>query len=177
MREGMGMIFFIDTIPSILCVNAGSRFLGRMPTVYFAVMTALLLGACYSYQEIAVERKYRLGRNGAGEGAAVARVQAGRIFARISSSTPLAAINNRAVDLCAGGHFGQAEILFREVLAEDRGEPAGYNNAGIICEINGNRDEAFRMYDEACRLDPRNPYFRHNFQTFADSRQDGGAGR
>ncbi|OHD64078.1 MAG: hypothetical protein A2176_08700 [Spirochaetes bacterium RBG_13_51_14] len=150
-----------------------------------------ILESCYSFQEFPVERKYVLagpGRGGqrgnesmrgadasGGERAAVARFTVRRYFARMRSGTPVAVINNMAVDLSVQERFGEAEILFREVLAEDPGAAAGYNNLGVICEIIGKRDEAFRMYLAACRIEPDNRYFRKNFVTFADCRRGSSA--
>jgi tetratricopeptide (TPR) repeat protein len=142
-------------------------------------MSVLLLGSGCSYRTVPVDRKYSLGRSGADHTGAAGRAGAGRasyvvpvekIFVRMISLSPVAAINNRAVDLSSQGRFGEAEILFREALAEDAGEAALYNNLGIICEISGRRDEAFRMYDAACRLKPGNRAFRQNFTSFADYR-------
>lgn len=135
----------------------------------------LALGSCYCYQAVAVDRRYSLSRPGGEHDpgqrrAARFRVAVKRVFARRCSSAPAAVINNRAVDLAREGRYGQAEILFREVLAEEP-DPAAYNNLGVICELAGNRDEAFTMYREACRLEPYNETFRANFLTFAGYRE------
>ena len=134
-----------------------------------AVAAALVLASCYSYQAVPVERAYSAG----GPDAVVFRMSADRYVARIRSRSPVAAINNRAIDLCRQGRFEEAEILFREVVAEAPGEPAGYNNLGVVCEINGRRDEAFARYAAACRLLPGDIRFKKNFSLFADYRSGG----
>ncbi len=154
----------------------------RRPPLKHLLMIAAMLApvamtSCYSYQAVSVERRHGLYRYGvAGDEAGTRkpaarfRVAVRKVFARELAPSPAAAINNRAVDLAVEGRYGQAEILFREVLAEDGSDPAAYNNLGIICELNGSRDEAFRMYLEACRLMPGNDAFRGNFLNFADYR-------
>ncbi|MBP6993165.1 MAG: tetratricopeptide repeat protein [Spirochaetes bacterium] len=129
-----------------------------------AAAAVMAMTACYSYRAVPVERKYAA----AEAGAPVIRLSAQKYFTRMRSLSPVAAINNRAVELSAQGRFGEAEILFREVVAEDPREPAGYNNLGILCELSGRRDEAFRMYAAACRLRPGNAAFKRNFSSFAD---------
>ncbi len=137
-----------------------------------AAAAVMAMTACYSYRAVPVERKYAAAGPGAAavgpEGAPVIRLSAQKYFTRMRSLSPVAVINNRAVELSAQGRFGEAEILFREVVAEDPREPAGYNNLGILCELSGRRDEAFRMYAAACRLRPGNAAFKRNFSSFAD---------
>lgn len=144
-------------------------------------MSVLVLESCCSYQSVSVDRRYSVERNAAGDAGAAGGGGAGavpfhlavkKIFVRMNSLSPVAVINNRGVDLSAQGRFGEAEILFREALAEGAGEAALYNNLGIVSEIADSRDEAFRMYDAACRLMPRNRVFRQNFASFADYRQE-----
>lgn len=142
-----------------------------------AVMSTLFMDSCYRYHSIPSERRYGLhGSGGADESAAGKRtfryrVAVERVFARRISLSPAAVINNRAVDSALEGRYGEADILFREALSEDGRDPAAYNNLGIICELTGNRNEAFRMYMEAYRLDPRNGVFRANYRTFAGHRE------
>jgi hypothetical protein len=135
------------------------------------------MGSCYRYQVLPSERRYSLHRAASaedGEGGKREyryRVAVERIFARRISLSPAAVVNNSAVDSALEGRFGEADILFREVLVEDGHDPAAYNNLGIICELTGNRNEAFMMYMEACRLDPRNAVFRANYITFSGHRE------
>ncbi|MBN2158464.1 MAG: hypothetical protein JW807_03640 [Spirochaetes bacterium] len=143
--------------------------LGRQTALILAVIVA---GSCYSYRGVTTERRMRI-EAVASPGASLARVKVERTLARMNRPGPLSSINNRAVELAEAGRTGEAEILFREVVAEGAGEPAGYNNLAVLCELAGRRDEAFRMYAEACRLDPGNPRFRNNFRTFADFREEG----
>jgi tetratricopeptide (TPR) repeat protein len=140
---------------------------GRLSMNIAAMALASLLVSCYSYQEVPVERKFAAGAPDR-MSVPVYRLSVKKYFTRLRSFTPVAAINNRAVELAAQGRFGEAEILFREAVAEDAGEPAGYNNLGIVCEIAGRRDEAFRMYMTALRLLPGNAAFKKNFSSFAD---------
>ncbi len=142
-----------------------------------AVLSSLVMDSCYCYRSVPAERRYGLHRTGAADDGAAAkrtfryRVAVERVFARRMAPSPAADINNRAVDSVLEGRYGEAEILFREVIEEDVHDPAAYNNMGIICELAGHRDEAFRMYMEACRLDPRNEVFRANVRTFAGHRE------
>ena len=142
--------------------------------VIIALLAPLAMESCYCYKAIAVDRMHSLYRSDAAGGrkrAARFRIAAEMVLARESSLSPIAAINNRAVDLALQGRYSEAEILFREVLAEDALDPAAHNNLGVICEISGDRDGAFRMYIEACRLEPGNAVFRNNFMKFADYRE------
>ncbi len=141
--------------------------------IILALCAPLAVESCYCYRAITVDRihaLYRPDAAGVPVRAARFRVPAGKVLARNPSLSPAASINNRAVDLALQGRYGQAEILFREVLAEDALDAAALNNLGVICEINGERDEAFRMYVEACRIEPGNAAFRKNLASFADYR-------
>lgn len=141
------------------------------------MLSSLVMVSCYCYRSVPAERRYSLNRTGAADdGAPVKRtfryrVAVERVFARRMAPSPAADINNRAVDSALEGRYGEAEILFREVIADDVHDPAAYNNLAIICELAGNRDEAFRMYMEACRLDPWNEVYRANYRTFAGHRE------
>lgn len=137
-----------------------------------AMLLILFAVSCYSYRSVTVEGRYLSGRWAGGDAAAY-RLAVDRYLARLYSRTPVAVINNRAVDLAGQGRFREAEILLREVVAEDPREPAVYNNLGVICEISGMRDEAFRMYAAACRIIPGNARFTKNFSSFADYRSNG----
>ncbi|MBN1497098.1 MAG: tetratricopeptide repeat protein [Spirochaetes bacterium] len=137
--------------------------------VHAAAAAAMVLVSCYSYQAVPVERAYSAG----GRDPVVYRMPADRYVARILTHSPVSAINSRAIDLCLRGRFEEAEILFREVVAEAPAESAGYNNLGVACEINGRRDEAFARYATACRLLPGDIRFKKNFSLFADYRSGG----
>lgn len=149
------------------------------PIMFIAILMSILaFESCYSYQTVSVERKYTIERSGMDDGGTAGRADSvmyrlpiKKFFVRMSSLSPVAVINNWAVELSAQGRFGEAEFLFREALAEDAGDAALYNNLGVICEVAGNRNEAFRMYDAACRLMPQNHVFRQNLASFADYRQ------
>jgi Tfp pilus assembly protein PilF len=91
-----------------------------------------------------------------------------KYFAIIRSSSAIARINNRGVDLALKGNFHDAESLFRESLREDSDQPAVYNNLGIIYEIFRLRKKAFEMYSKACIKEPDNRYFRNNFLSFVN---------
>jgi tetratricopeptide (TPR) repeat protein len=97
------------------------------------------------------------------------RITTVRHLALMGPSSPVASINDRGVGLAEQGRYGEAEILFREVLAEDPGANAAFNNLGVICELAGRRDEAFRHYSTACLGEPNNTVFRNNFRSFTDS--------
>ena len=138
------------------------------------LFAALFAESCHGYLTVAVDRRYSLNRSDGSGGvkrAARFRVPANRTIARIWAPSPVALINNRAVDLALTGRYGEAEILFRETIAESVRDGAPFNNLGVMCELGGNRDEAFRMYLEACRLEPDNAVFRENFSDFVDYRE------
>ncbi|HOT45492.1 MAG TPA: tetratricopeptide repeat protein [Spirochaetota bacterium] len=141
--------------------------------VILALCAPLAVESCYCYRAVTIERThglYRTDAAGVPVRAARFRLPVGKVLAREGSLSPSAFINNRAVDLALQGRYGEAEILFREVLAEDARDAAALNNLGVICEAGGDRDGAFKMYIEACRIEPDNAAFRKNFQSFADYR-------
>jgi len=149
----------------------------RNPVTRFAIILALFaplaVESCYCYRAITVDRThglYRTDAAGVHARAARFRVPVEKVLARKPSLSPAAFINNRAVGLALQGRYGEAEILFREALAEDARDAAALNNLGVVCEVNGDREGAFRMYAEACRVEPGNAAFRKNFMNFADYR-------
>ncbi len=134
--------------------------------VIIAIFASLAMESCYCYHTVSVDRRHDLYRPDPAGGRSLTaqyHVTAKKVLARKSGLSPVAAINNWGVDLAIEGRYGQAEILFREVLAEDALEPAARNNLAVVYEITGNRDGAFRMYLEACRIAPDNVVFRNNF--------------
>jgi hypothetical protein len=146
----------------------------RRPVTRFAVVIALFaalaLESCYCYRAVSTDRRHVLYRSVPAGGRSLAaqfHVAARKVLARKSGHSPVAVINNRGVDLALDGRYGQAEILFREVLAEDALDPAAHNNLAVMYEMTGNREGAFRMYMVACRLEPDNEIFRKNFHDFA----------
>jgi tetratricopeptide (TPR) repeat protein len=143
----------------------------------FCVSALLFAASCYGYRVVPFERKLAPGTRVPGREAGAAkntiRITARRHLALMRSFSPVAGINNRAVALCSPARLAEAEILFREALAEDRGAAAAYNNLGVVCEMLGRRDEAFRMYSAACMMEPDNAVFRDNFLGFTDSRPAG----
>ncbi|MDY6935498.1 MAG: hypothetical protein SVZ03_14890 [Spirochaetota bacterium] len=89
-----------------------------------------------------------------------------RYFAKSVSFSPIARINNRGVEYAMSGYFGKALILFNESINEYKSYPPAYNNLGIIYELFGHRQEAYKMYSKACLLEPENEYFKKNFIFF-----------
>jgi tetratricopeptide (TPR) repeat protein len=130
----------------------------------------LLLQGCYSYKPLVIKsrvsvkdfvpseknsRKFFIKKNK-------------KYFAYIRSSSPIAKINNRGVELALKGKFLDAESLFKESIQEDGEQPAVYNNLGIIYEIFKLREKAFNMYSKACIKEPENVNFRNNFLSFVN---------
>jgi len=91
-----------------------------------------------------------------------------RFFTRMVSFSPVAHLNNRAVDLAVTGKFREASVLFTEVLREGE-TPAAMNNIGIIYEIFRDREKAFEMYSRACIIEPHNGKFRYNMLSFLET--------
>ena len=153
--------------------------------VVFLALSILFLQSCYSFEPVTIQRKHVPARVLESEDESrdsienilrpndkiAYRTRIIKYFARIRSSSPVSVINNRAVDLSIQERYNEAEILFKEVIAEDSESAAGYNNLGVISELIGNGDEAFRMYTKACQLEPENAEFRKNLATLADSRE------
>lgn len=156
------------------------------------VLMTLCLEACYRYTAINITRKdiltaeNHLEESAQQEDSSFSRDRAkntgtqvhlwniSRFLARICPPSPVATINNMAVDLAQEGRYFEAEILFTEAVAEDARLAAGYNNLGVICELNADRHGAFAMYTKACLLAPDNRRFKYNFMTFADVRRQQG---
>lgn len=150
-----------------------------------AAAAALLLAtSCYGYRAVSFDRKIVPGNTalirdrvpaadefagGAGAKKPALRFTVLRYLALVRTSSPAAAINNRAVILAGEARYGEADILFREAIAEDAGMAAAYNNLGVVCELTGRRDEAFSRYSAACLRERDNEIFRRNFIGFADS--------
>jgi tetratricopeptide (TPR) repeat protein len=149
------------------------------------LLSILVLQSCYSFEPVSIQRKNVPGRvvNSGDENPdtienalrpydkAADRTKIIKFFARIRSSSPVSIINNRAVDLSIQERYNEAEILFKEVIAEDSKSAAGYNNLGVIYDLLKNNEEAFRMYTKACQLEPEITEFRKNLMTFTDYRE------
>ncbi len=156
-----------------------------MRTMTFLAIAVILLEGCHSYRALEIERRHRVGpvapSGGDGkeddvprERRVFHRVMVPRYLVRMPCGSPIAAINNRAVELAEGGRYDGALILFREALAEGGGNAAVFNNLGVARELTGDRKGAFAMYAEACRREPGNRYFTYNFRTGADYRRGAG---
>jgi tetratricopeptide (TPR) repeat protein len=153
--------------------------------INYLALSILILQSCYSFEPVTIQRKYVPGRivksgDESPDSAestsrpydkAAYRTKIIKFFARIRSSSPVSVINNRAVDLSVQERYNEAEILLKEVIAEDSKSAAGYNNLGVIYELLENSEEAFRMYTKACQLEPENAEFRENLMTFTDHRE------
>ena len=148
------------------------------------IMPALLLVSCYSYTNVRVTRRItnapvmrekpapdllRLRGRIKTQQDHRAKVRLKKNLARMVSLSPVAKINNHAVDLVLAGRFIEAERLFREVIREQGNAAAAYNNLGVVYEIFNRRDQAFRMYSRACILEPDNRRFKKNLFTFKSS--------
>lgn len=94
-----------------------------------------------------------------------------KYFALAGSGTPVGEMNDKGVEYALQGSFREAEIIFREVLREDRNNPAACNNLGIVYELFGRHKESFAMYSRACLLEPDNPYFRKNLMFMNDEKE------
>ncbi len=62
--------------------------------------------------------------------------------------------NNFAVLLEATGATGEAEVLLRELLAEEASLPQPFKNLGDLCYRSGRYEEAATLYERAASLDP-----------------------
>ena len=138
------------------------------------------LAACCGYRTVSFERKLAQagpvpleekapGEEGAAAEKRAVRFTAVRYLALMRSASPVAVINDRAVEYAVQSRYGEAEVLFREALAEQPSSAAASNNLGVLCELAGRRSEAFRLYSAACLREPGNAVFRKNFIGFADS--------
>jgi len=62
--------------------------------------------------------------------------------------------NNLGRLLLDGGHFGRAEVLFRDALAQNPVLKEAHTNLGIIHQERGERDAAIAHYKAALAIDP-----------------------
>jgi tetratricopeptide (TPR) repeat protein len=147
----------------------------------FLAVAAVLMGGCHSYRPMEVERRHYLGPLPSGEEPLTAATPhfrtsaAVRYLVLVRRGTPVAEINNRAVSLAIEGRHEAARILFREALDEGGEAAEILNNLGVARELAGDRAGAIEMFAGACRLDPGNRYFIHNFRTGVDYRPGGGS--
>ena len=151
----------------------------------------LLLQGCvsYGYVPIKVSRRMHFNRSGyIGEGSLRERVprdrkdrvavssrhakkekrKTYRFFVKkslviVHVPSPLGTINNRGVKFALEGRYYEAVYLFNEVIREDGKSAFACTNAGIVYEILGKNDDAFRMYGRACMIEPDNEEYRQNF--------------
>ncbi|GEM_PF-602539 len=86
-----------------------------------------------------------------------------KYFALTYGTSPVDRMNKKGVEYALQGKFKEAEILFQEILKEEARCGAALNNLGIVYEIFCHYDRAFRMYAQACLLEPENEKFRSNF--------------
>ena len=122
----------------------------------------MLLLSCYSYEVIRTEE--HLDRNAV----TAKRIQFNKYFARITSCSEHANINNQGVALSLKGKFKKAEKFFKKAVTIDKDEAAPYNNLGVIYEMQNHRKKAFAMYSKACILESGNLIFKRNFLSFVD---------
>jgi len=149
----------------------------------FILLISPALVSCYGYTQVRIMKKVDLAqdREKAGEKNIAPPEQKNKLekryhtiyikkyLARIKFSSPAAEINNRAVELSLEGRFKEAEILFKDLIGEERATAAVCNNLGVIYEIFGKKELAFAMYSRACILESGNSYFRSNLLSFEDS--------
>ena len=144
----------------------------------------LLMASCYGYRAVSFDRKIApVNPDPVRDRLPAADEQAGRPRrekSRVSlHGVPLPGPGAHIVAcgrykqqggrLAGQARYGEADILFREVIAEDPDMAAAYNNLGVVCELTGRRDEAFNRYSAACLKERDNAMFRRNFLGFADS--------
>jgi tetratricopeptide (TPR) repeat protein len=99
------------------------------------------------------------------------RVKYSRYYAVLPGCSAAAKINRKAVQLAVDGKFGEARMLFSQLIEEFPDEAAGYNNLGLVHEVSGHREKAFTLLSKACILDPENYYFRKNFLYMHEKKQ------
>ncbi len=91
-----------------------------------------------------------------------------RFFKIISGSSPIASLNNKAVENGLQRNYNEAKILFEQIINEDPDIAAVNNNLGLIYEFLGNKERALDLYNRACVLEPDNEYFKDNFLNCED---------
>ena len=163
------------------------------------VMSIFVTGACYSYLPVRFSKKFiqpsdkgayiyedgkkddirfdvvsfeknKKQKNSPKEARAY-RVYLTRYFAKSIGFSQINKINNKGVGYAFNGRFKEAEILFLESIKENIEFVPAYNNLGIIFELFGLYDKAFKMYSKACLLEPQNEYFRRNFLYFHNKKK------
>jgi tetratricopeptide (TPR) repeat protein len=78
-------------------------------------------------------------------------------------------LNHTGVKYALGGKLKEAEIIFTEVLYEDKQFAPALNNLALVFELMDNYDQAFSYYSAACLTDPGNQWFMQNFLLFCDT--------
>jgi len=135
------------------------------------LLALTVLSACYSYSELRIEEKIYITQTGAicANTDDISCVSASKkfvfmrkkYFCLITSFSPSAAVNNKAVELAQKGEFAAASILLRKIMDEKETEAAVCNNLGLVGELNGAGNAAV-MYSRACTLEPSNIFFAKN---------------
>jgi len=93
----------------------------------------------------------------------VVRTRYRRYYAILPGWSAAAKINRKGVALAREGKFGEAGIIFEQLVKEFPHEAAGYNNLGLVQELSGNLKKAFTLLSKACILEPENYYYKKNF--------------
>jgi len=140
------------------------------------LLAIFFFSACYSYSELRLDEKMYITQTGIiCENANDTCIKASKkfvfirkkYFCLVTSFSPSAAVNNKAVELAQKGEFAAASILLKTVMNEKEMEAAVCNNLGLINELSGAGDAA-AMYSRACLLEPKNNFFAKNFASLGN---------
>ncbi|MCT0210724.1 MULTISPECIES: tetratricopeptide repeat protein [Synechococcales] len=59
-----------------------------------------------------------------------------------------------ALELCQGGHYEEAEQIYRQLIAEGFSDASVYCNLGNLCRLNGRKQEGLELLHKSIRVDP-----------------------
>lgn len=140
--------------------------LSKLIYKYLFLLLFLLTAACSSYKPVKIT--YRLKLNSRPD--LLKRTSRNKIikysktkyFVYLGGSSPIAKLNNQAVEYALNRDFSEAISLFGQAKLEKKNLSALYNNIGLTYELMGDLQTAFQMYSQATLLEPNNKYFRKN---------------
>ncbi len=89
------------------------------------------------------------GLSGASNGAAAAEAEAAKKHAHWLASKA------EALTLCEGGRYGEAEQIYRQLIAEGFSDASVYCNLGNLCRLNGRKQEGMEHLHKSISVDPR----------------------
>lgn len=87
--------------------------------------------------------------SGATNVAAAAEAQAA------NTQTHWLAFKAEALALCEAGRYGEAEQIYRKLIAEGFSDASVYCNLGNLCRLNGRKQEGLELLQKSISIDPR----------------------